>query len=79
MKKLIIFALALASCSPEDVSETDFTGVSRYEAKIVNGHRTNQKRPATDPNAYCGEVVESGTEQLPGQNVQYQWVVVCLN
>ena len=47
--------------------------------KLINGERTNVTRDLTDPNATCGEVTESGTEELPGQNINYQWVVVCVN
>ena len=70
MKKIItIFSIiVLASCSPND------TVIEKYEVKIINGVETNNRRGTTK---LCGDVTESGTEQLPGVDLHYYWVVVC--
>lgn len=84
MKKLALLLLAMAfiSCSNDDndfdkLDQYDASG--KYEMKLINRERTGITRGLKDPNAYCGEVTESGIEELQGQNATYQWVVVCVN
>ncbi len=70
MKKILtIFAVVLlASCSEND------TVIEKYEVKIINGVETNNRRGTTK---LCGDVTESGTEQIDGSDLDYYWVVVC--
>lgn len=83
MKKLffiLLLSLTLIGCSNDEQSENNYTGISKIEVKIVNGKATNNTRPVTDPNVLCGEITETGIERsIPTNNVQYHWVVVCLN
>lgn len=81
MKKLalILLAMAFISCSNDDDTLKNPDDLNRYERKLINGERTGITRGLTDTNAYCGEVTESGIEELPEQNATYQWVVVCVN
>lgn len=81
MKKLalILLAIAFIGCSNDDNELPTPDYLNRYEMKLINGERTGITRGLKDPNAYCGEVTESGIEELPGQNATYQWVVVCVN